>query len=412
MSNRLINRQRQLAEQGRLRLGYTVEAKNKKGETIQRPVRSETWIVTSHSREHVERAAELWDGDVHEWQPLGNGAKQWRVITQAKAIPAILPPGDPLTQSYEMWSRGGCQRRCSGATEELSGSPCICLAQFGETWFERSPREVCSTHSRLKVLLPDMPGLGSWRMETGSYYATDEIAGMVDTIRGAVGDAVLVPVVLRIEPRTRVANGETKQFVVPVLDLRDVTAGALLSGQAAARGQLLTGDRDSTTPLALQQAKGEDAYTPYFVAIDGCDGTDSLTAIWHDMVAEGLLGEKVALTPRIEEFTAAFRARAVALKAAGGQVAGDGAGSAAPSPQSPAPDAEGVVEAELVDEPDADAVWAEIVKVAGDLGDTLPQVQDDVAAFLGGTTAGEASGAELQSFLDDNLMPRLQKAAS
>src|SRR4051812_41578546 len=110
--SRLINRQRQLAEQGRLRLGYTVPIPDKPGKS--RPVRSETWILTSHSREHIDHAAQMWGGDVEEWQPMGNGSKQWRVITHAKAIDAILPPGDPLTQAYETWSKGGCQRRCDG----------------------------------------------------------------------------------------------------------------------------------------------------------------------------------------------------------------------------------------------------------------------------------------------------------
>jgi hypothetical protein len=57
-------------------------------------------------------------------------------------------------------------------------------------------------------------------------------------------------------------------------------------------------------------------------------------------------------------------------------------------------------------------VWAKIVDVGGQCGMTLPDLQDDVATFLGGTSAAEASGAELQAFLDDNLMPRLTKAAS
>ena len=112
----------------------------------------------------------------------------------------------------------------------MQGAPCVCFAKFGDNWHEQPKGDVCDSKSRLKVLLPDMPGLGVWRMETGSYYATDEIAGMVDVIRSSVGDQQLVPVRLRIEPRMRVAEGQTKQFIVPVLELRGVTAGELLSG--------------------------------------------------------------------------------------------------------------------------------------------------------------------------------------
>ncbi len=277
--SRILNRQRQLAEQGRLRLGYTLQSKA--GKTY--PKASHTWVVTSHSREHVERAAELWGGQVEEWQPQGNGAKQWRVITETAAIDAILPPGDPLSQAYEMWNRGGCVRRCDGVTEQLSGSPCQCLAQFGEDWFEQKQGTVCDSKSRLKVLLPDMPGLGSWRVETGSFYATDEIAGMVDVIRGAVGENVMVPVRLRIEPRTRVA-GETKQFVVPVLELRDVTAGALLAGQYSGLASL--------EPGHAQQPAIEAAPSLNYVELAGmAESLDEVRNLWRHADAAGSLTE-------------------------------------------------------------------------------------------------------------------------
>jgi len=392
---RILNRQRQLAEQGRLRLGYTVPAKTKDGRDVQRPVRSETWIVTSHSHEHVEHAASLWGGDVEQWEPLGNGARQWRVITQAAAIPAILPPGDPLTQAYEMWSKGGCQRRCDGLTESFSGSPCLCLSQYGDTWYERSARDVCVSKSRLRVLLPDMPGLGSWRMETGSFYATDEIAGMVDTIRGAVGGNVLVPVTLRIEPRTRVANNETKHFVVPVVELRGVTAGALLSGQAVETGVLRSGNLDSHTPAALQAAN---PYAAPAAELEGITSLDGLRDLWRRMAADGLVGEQAANTPQARDFVDAWKTRAHQLQP--------------PAPDA-GPDAEGVYDAEVVDDTpspapvsrggdtgeDPDAVWAEVVLAAGKKGMTTADLEDDFAQRMQGITAADATAPEMRHYL-------------
>lgn len=425
--SRILNRQRQLAEQGRLRLGYTVPAKTRDGRDTTRPVRSETWIVTSHSREHVEHAATLWGGQVEEWEPMGNGAKQWRVITQANAIPAILPPGDPLTQAYEQWNRGGCVRRCDGVTEELSGSPCICLAQHGEGWYELSAREVCGSKSRLKVLLPDMPGLGSWRMETGSFYATDEIAGMVDTIRGAAGDSVLVPVTLRIEPRTRVAGGETKQFVVPVLELRGVTAGALLSGQAVETGALRSADMGSSKPAALQAA---DPYSVFFDRLPAATSLDELSALWGEMVTASLVGERATASPRATKFVEAFKARAAQLKAAESptppaQAVAEAPAAAAPA-AGPVANADGTYDAEIVDEqpttpptaaaaapptaqapgqepePNPNEVWQQILGVAGRANPPLniDQVRDDFARRMGGVTAESANGFELAHYLD------------
>jgi hypothetical protein len=377
--SRIINRQRQLAEQGRIRLGYTAEGNN--GKT--RPVRSETFILTSHSQEHIEHAAALWGGAVEHWQPMGNGVKQYRVITNAKSIPAILPPGDPLTQAYEQWTKGGCQRRCDGVTEQFSGSPCLCLAEHGDQWYELGARTVCVSKSRLKVLLPDMQGLGAWRMETGSFYATDEIAGMVDTIRGAVGDQVLVPVTLRIEPRTRVSGGQTKQFVVPVLELRGVTAGALLSGQAAQIGAI--GTAHPTTPPAAIEAS-LDPYAEVTGLVESATTLDELAGIWDQARTAQLVGSAAPDSPRLEAFVAAWKAKAHLIKDATQHPAGE----------------DGVVDAEVVDDGDADTVWQQILTTAGSLPTpmALAEVQGDFQGRYG-MSAAVASAAELRVYLDE-----------
>lgn len=392
--SRILNRQRQLAEQGRLRLGYTVPATTKTGKPIDKPVRSETWVITSHSREHVEHAAHLWGGTPEEWQPMGNGAAQHRVITEARAIPAILPPGDPLTQAYEQWNRGGCVRRCDGVTESFSGSPCICLNQHGDTWYELGPKDVCTSKSRLKVLLPDMPGLGTWRMETGSFYATDEIAGMVDTLRGAVGDQILIPVTLRIEPRTRVAGGQTKQFTVPVVELRGVNAGALLGGQAIDRRMLATGNPDSATPLAIQ-ASAADPYADYLSDLEDAGSLEMLAALWDSAAAEGLVGKRSEPSQQRADFVNAWKAKAAELKAA------------EQKPADPQPDAEGIYEGETVDDPppaaaegDEEAVWQLVVAEAGKQGMTLADLQDDFPARMGGITSDSASAAEMRKYIE------------
>lgn len=225
MPGRILTLQRQARELGRLRTGYTDTSGSKS-----RPVRSDTWIITSHSEHYILAAAEEFGGRPEKWQPLGAGAAQWRVITEQVAIDAIMPPGDPLSQTNEMWSGGGCQRRCDGVTEQLSDSPCICLAQHGDAWHERPKGTVCSTTTRLNVILPDMPDVGIYRVETHSFYAANEIAAAVDLIRNATGGNAAVPIRLRIEQRQRVANGQTKKFPVVVVELRGATAGQILGG--------------------------------------------------------------------------------------------------------------------------------------------------------------------------------------
>jgi hypothetical protein len=214
MGSRLNNIQRRAAEHGRLRTGYTQGNK---------PMRSSTWIITSHSEEHVRTAAELWGGDPQSWTPLNSKIEQWRVITKASSIEALVTPGDPLNQYNELWSAGGCQRRCDGTTELLSREPCVCARQFGEDWHQQPKGRVCAATSRLNVMLPDLTGMGMWRAETHSFYAASEWGGMVDMVLAGTDGRGFVPVTLRIEPRQVIRDGQTKKFPVVVVELRGIT---------------------------------------------------------------------------------------------------------------------------------------------------------------------------------------------
>ncbi len=282
MAGRILTLQRQARELGRLRTGYTDTSGSKS-----RPVRSNTWILTSHSEDYIRAAATEFGGEPEKWQPLGSGAAQWRVITEQVAIDAIMPPGDPLSQTNEMWSGGGCQRRCDGVTEQLSDSPCLCLAQHGDQWHERPKGTVCAATTRLNVILPDMPDVGIYRVETHSFYAANEIAATVDLIRNATGGNSAVPIRLRIEQRQRVANGQTKKFPVVVVELRGATAGQILGGQIpgiTAREQTALGG----TPAAIEAPQPA---WPELVA--GATTRDELLAIRQQAMSAGADGATI-----------------------------------------------------------------------------------------------------------------------
>lgn len=356
MPSRILNRQRQLAEQGRLRLGTFEAAGNGK----MRPKASHHWVITSHWEEYVVKAAELWGGTAEPYKPQGHGAPGWRVITEARSIAALLPPFEPLQQAYELWTAGGCQRRCDGATEQFTGAPCMCIAQYGDEWHTQPAGKVCATKSRLKVLLPDMPGMGSWRLETGSFYAADELAGIVDGIRLAVGN-VLVPVTLRIEQRTRIANNQTKQYIVPVLDLRDVSAGALLSGNYRGLASL---EQAREERQALPAAPAE-APPDYVAAALEAGDLEAVRQIWHLADQAGHLTEE--LKARLTEIGQTFN--------------------------TPAED-DGPEE-------DPDAVWNEIVAYVGaNIGWETQQLLDDFPQRMGGVMASEATGKEMRKYLN------------
>lgn len=341
MPGRIITLQRQARELGRLRAGLTEPTANGK----QRPARSKTWILTTHQRDYLDAAAEQWGGTVEQWTPQGGGAQAWRLITEAESIDAIMPPGDPLSQYNEMWSRGGCQRRCDGETEQLSNKPCLCLAQFGEEFHLQPPDKACKPHTRLNVILPDVPDVGVWRMETKGFYAANEIAAAVDLIRGATGGNVMVPVRLRIEPRQRVAQGKTKQFPVIVVEIRGATAGQVLAGNSPAMARVLQG-YGAELPAAEERhalaatADGTPKLTEDKVVelAKACKNLPQVQQLWRDAAGDGVLTEplKELLKKVGDSFSPGEAVKPVS-----------------------APPAE-VAEAE----PDPDATWAAIVAAA------------------------------------------------
>jgi hypothetical protein len=313
VGSRLLNIQRRAAEHGRLRTGYTQG---------NRPVRSSTWVITSHSEEHVRTAAQLWGGTPEPWKPLNSTIEQWRVITQASSIEALITPGDPLNQYNEMWSKGGCQRRCDGQTELLTRQPCLCLAQFGEDWHTQPKGRVCSATSRLNVMLPDLSGMGMWRAETHSFYAASEWGGMVDMVLAGTDGRGFVPVTLRIEPRQVVRNGETKKFPVVVVELRGVTPRQALTGPMSAATAL---DPAGSRAVAAIEAPRPD----YLADAAGALTVDDVQDVYRAAHAAGHLND---------ELVAALKKRADELK------------TEADRPAGPEPDEDGAYPVEVVED--------------------------------------------------------------
>lgn len=288
MGSRIITLQRQARELGRLRTGWSVP--NPDPNKRPRPVKSQTWVVTSHAEHYVKAAADAWGGDVERWQPQGNGAPQFRVVTKAEQIDALLPPGDPLSQYNEMWTKGGCQRRCDGQTEQISRKPCLCLAEFGEDWHllrqdTYRKDKVCAATSRLNVVLPDMPDVGVWRAETHSFYAANEWGGTVDMVLSGTGGQGLVPVTLRIEPRTRVAGGQTKHFPVVVVEVRGITPRQALSGPLPTALAL---DPAGSQAVAAIEAPRPD----YLAEAEGSLTSDDVRDVWRKACAVGHVDPK------------------------------------------------------------------------------------------------------------------------
>lgn len=221
--------QQRMMELGRVRLGDEKTDPRKPG----RP--RSTFRFTSASRRLLEHVATTFGGEVQPWEAAPKGEGYWQVSTDASELNIVLPPtfsekdGSPTTsysQHYELWTKGGCQRRCDGITEALSGKPCLCDPERRKAGEDSE----CKVHTRVSFMLPEIPGLGLWRLETSGYWAAVELPGTLDVLARAAAQMEFVRAVLRIEHRRDVKAGQTRKYIVPVIELPDVTIGQLVSG--------------------------------------------------------------------------------------------------------------------------------------------------------------------------------------
>lgn len=219
-------------ELGRIRLGQVVPTGN--GKT--RPEKIDRFRFTSYSRELLEQVAALYGGTVEAWQPQGGGAAGFEVMSDAKRVPILVPP-QPVSQWFELWSGGGCARRCDGTTEVLTDKPCIC----GPDPEERE----CKPTTRLNVMLRDVPGLGVWRLESHGYYSAVELPAVAEFLASTRG---YIPASLVLEERVSKKNGQTRRYMVPAIEVEQITPAQLMAGT----GSLTPGAIAGGQPAAIE----------------------------------------------------------------------------------------------------------------------------------------------------------------
>ncbi len=247
---------------GKIRLGESVpvmengaQAKNRDGTLKFRPAKIEDFRLTSPRRELLEGAAEAYGGEVKPWDGAPGEDDEWQVFTSSKVLDITIPPvfidedgdvaGATFSQWNEMWSKGGCARRCDGVDETLSGQKCsamkpMCPVDHEERSALASLGKACKMTTRLMVILPRVPDLGVWMLESHGWYAAVELGGFMEFLaRRAPGQ--FVDAKLRLEARTVKRGGKTRNFAVPVIELPQATAGELLAAPSTGR-ELGTGN--------------------------------------------------------------------------------------------------------------------------------------------------------------------------
>lgn len=268
----ILTLQRQLRELGRIRTGNQVAFTDQKGKTRSRPAKLETFRLTSESRELIEAAATAYGGTVVPWN--NGGSAEWEVITASAVLDIVVPPGQPVSQWYELWSGGGCQRRCDGITNVLTMQPCSCPADVEQRLELAKNGEACKATTRLNVMLPALPDLGVWRLESHGFYAAVELAGAAEILAMATARGSLIPARLRLEQREKKVPGKpTNRYAVPVIEFVETRMGdlqllasgsgspALGAGERPARPALpattLPASSDFRAPAAPQATEPE-----------------------------------------------------------------------------------------------------------------------------------------------------------
>lgn len=270
----ILTLQKRIAERGRIRFGEKrTETKRRKDGTeyeVTYPTTLDRPRVTSPDVAAIARIAEVYGGEVKSWaSPSG---QQWQVVVETDLRIGLLPVENLYSQHFEHWSTGGCDRRCDGVTESLSGKPCFCQAQGLEG------TDACKPITRAAVVILGIGGFGTWRVETGSFYAAVEMGAVLDVARMAIANGMHVTGTLAIEHRRVVRPGpdgkpQTRQFVVPVIrpdiDIEMLTDGTVAPAlnKPVGRGRLSPGERVPDERPALPVETG---------GIPGADGPAEL----------------------------------------------------------------------------------------------------------------------------------------
>lgn len=284
----IIDLQSRARELGRIRIGVQVPTAS--GKT--RPEKLDRFRVTSASQALIQRVAELYGGEAKPWD--NHGAAQWEVITASTRLPILLPP-QPISQYYELWSGGGCQRRCDGQTELLKDKPCLC---------DPDPvKRKCKPTTRLNVILRDVEGIGVFRLESHGYYAAIELPDVALFVsRGGS----YVSAWLSLEQRTALRDGKTLRWMVPTIEV-DVTPAQLLSGSDGGVRELEQG------PSAVTSGNVLDLLVKWVGDVQVAVTVDRLRDLWRLRPMEKLPEEaELVFTVKASELRKQEEEKAVA----------------------------------------------------------------------------------------------------
>jgi hypothetical protein len=108
----------------------------------------------------------------------------------------------------------------------------------------------CKEVMNLQFLLPSIPGLGVWQLDTSSYHSIVAVNSAIELIRNICGRISMIPLRLTIEPKEVSPDGKKK--VVNILQIRtDITLAEIQKLGALPPSQVMLPPPDEDKPDLL-----------------------------------------------------------------------------------------------------------------------------------------------------------------
>lgn len=400
--NDLKERQKQLTEVGRIRLGHRVPGNNGRA----RPEKLATLRFTSAARHLIDEVARQYGGEVRNWQ--GSSGPEFEVITDVSKVPVYVAR-QKIDPWYEMWGGGVMQRRCDGITEAKRNAPCMCAPVKASAYAagrDLKPGEVCKPTVRASVMLADVPGFGVWRVDShGINAATKGLGGHIADWIASLPDNVRAPAWLMMVPHKEkhliIKNGqekiETYEFMVPQLFVDAVSARQIEGGTDAMVEAFRAADRRQVTARQLAAIEAGRAEDPEKLTeaqvIDAAGRVSSISQLqelWSTAGKDGVLTDAAK---------AALKARAAVLDPPKSAAAPEVKPGATPTPTSVPPAGAPVgepVDAEM--EPNPDAMWVQIQAAAGERKWNAAALEERICARFN-KPSDEINGFDMAAFL-------------
>lgn len=225
-----------------IRLGEKITTKSGK----EAPARLTDQIrVTSPNPHVVEAFVAQYGGHTQPW------ADQWEAYLPIVDLPIMVLPGQSISQWWERYRGGICDRRCegTGGIEKISGRPCMCDPDIDE---RMADKDECSLMTRLHFMCPEVEVIGAGALVSHGRIAAETLPQAILAAEAALAANCMVPAVLRVTTKL----GKNRQYVVPQIEMTGLSLR-----------QLMTGQLDALSPVG-QGTHKSDAITMGSLAIE------------------------------------------------------------------------------------------------------------------------------------------------